>query len=166
MIPVVCVALWACSGDGGERDTASGGCSVQADVTGAVALTFTGQDDAACAIQHSFDNGLDVRFIHVNASGSLDLSISDVMEGETGGDYRTRVSVTNDDNARWQSDACLASIDEHRLLDTEASEIGELRHYDVTGRGSCPAALQPVSAGANETTVSSFRFQVRFTWRD
>jgi hypothetical protein len=166
---LLCLTLAACGDDGGDgapADSASlGTCGVRADVTGGTIIHFTGKDDAACATQHSFDSGLDVSFLGTSAKGTLELSIEDVVEGETGDDYPTRVIVRSPANESWQGAACLVSISEHRLRDVEASEIGELRHYQVSGEGTCADPLASVAA-ATPVTLGPFTFRAQFTWRD
>jgi len=135
-------------------------------VAGGTAIQFTGKNDAACATQHSFDTGLDGVFVGTNAKGTLELVVDDVTEGETGSDYPTRITVTSPAKERWQGTGCLASITEHRLVKTEASEIGELRHYQVGGEGSCSKPLESVPAGSDAVTLGPFAFRAEFTWRD
>lgn len=164
----LCCSLAACGrdGDGGHSDTASlGTCGLKADVTGGASLQFSGDDNVACATQHSFDSGLEVLFVHVESRASLELKIGAVTEGETGSDFVTRVIVSAYEQ-RFQGNACLTTITEHELLETEASAIGELRHYQVSGEGSCPDALSPEQAEVGEATLDSFAFRAQFTWRD
>jgi hypothetical protein len=168
LLVVACVTLPACD-DGsaaGEGPTTLGTCGIRAEVSGAASIRFTGVDDAACATQHSFDTGLDVLFIGTNSKGTIELAVDDVAEGETGSDYPTRVVVTSMTNERWGSNGCLASISEHRLLELESSEIGELRHHRVSGEGRCAASLEAESAGADGVTLGPFTFRAEFTWRD
>jgi hypothetical protein len=154
-----CFALTACGAPLGT-------CGLRTDVGGASTLRFTGEDDAACATQHSFDTGLEVLFIGTNAQGSLELVVDDVTEGEVGSDYPTHVVVTNPASERWQSSRCRASISEHRLVETELSEIGELRHHRVSGDGSCAEPLERTPAGGDSVTLGPFAFRAAFTWRD
>lgn len=142
---ICCVAvccLIAC-GNLGDSDAGSaaglGTCGLRTHLSGGVMVSFTGQDDAACLTQHSFDEGLDVDFIHTSTKVTVSFAIADVTEGETGDQYPTQVRVTSD-TGRWESDACTMSISEHELLQTEASAIGELRHYQVSGQGACEHA--------------------------
>jgi hypothetical protein len=162
----------ACSSNGGAGGDATGSlgtCGARVEATGAANLKLTGQDDAACLTQHSFDSGLDVSFIHVDAQGtskgSLELAIAEVTEGATGADFPTRVMVSSDALERWQSNACLTSITEHRLVRTEDSMIGELRHYQVGGEGACDAALEP-SSGGGSVTLGPYEFSAELVWRD
>jgi hypothetical protein len=120
----------------------------------------------ACLTQHSFDSGLDVTFVKPTGQASLELSISDVAEGMTGASFPTRVMVRLDE-LRYQANDCSVSIDEHRLLEIEASEIGELRQYQASGQGNCAAPLQSATASAMaEVTLAPFEFRAQFTWRD
>ena len=166
------LSVAACAGgdddDGvGPTDSSSlGTCAIRADVTGGTTIHFAGKDDAACATLHSFDSGLDALFIGTNAKGTLELIVDDVLEGETGSDFPTRVVVTSTEKAHWQSAGCLTSISEHELLEIEASEIGELRHHQVSGEGSCPEPLVPESAGDDGVMLGPFTFRAQFTWRD
>jgi hypothetical protein len=155
------------SGDGGTGSSTAGldTCGLRTRVTGAVSASFTGQDDAACLTQHSFDDGLGVDFIHTSADLSLGLAIATVTEGETGEDYEAEVSVTDDDAGRFQSGDCAVAITEHQLVETEDSVPGELRHYQVSGEGACTSALVSAS-GDSEATLADFAFRARFTWRD
>lgn len=154
------------SADGGQGGSTAGlgTCGLRASVSGALAATFTGQDDAACLTQHSFDESLDVDFIHTSADVSLGLSVAAVLEGETG-EYQTQVSVTSEDGGRFASLDCTTSITEHRLVETEASVLGELRHYQVSGEGACASALESAS-DESEVTLADFGFRAQFTWRD
>lgn len=154
-------------GDGnGSPSSSLGTCGIRADVTGGTTIHFTGANDAACATQHSFDTGLDAAFLGLNAKGTLELIVDSVTEGATGDDYPTRIVVTSPAKERWQSAACLASISEHRLVKTEASAIGELRHYQVSGEGACTDPLAATPAGPDPVTLSTFAFRAQFTWRD
>lgn len=168
---VLCLTISACGDSGDEQNGSTsssslGTCGIRADVAGGTAIQFTGKDDAACATQHSFDTDLEGLFIGTNAKGTLELTVLDVAEGETGSSYPTRVAVTNTAKERWQGTGCLASISEHRLVKTEASEIGELRHYQVSGEGTCAEPLESVPAGGDAVTIGSFAFRAEFTWRD
>jgi hypothetical protein len=166
---VWCCSLPACGSDDDHKSAGSdalGSCGVEAQLSGGSSLRFTGNDDAACATQHSFDSGLEVMFVGVSADGSLELQIADVTEGETGADFTTRVIVVDAANERFQANDCLTSVSEHDLLETETSNIGELRHYQVGGEGSCPSPLTPLNAAVGEATLGSFAFRAQFTWRD
>ena len=160
----------ACGSSSGGNDSTNSGvqgtCGIRADVAGGTSIRFTGNNDAACATQHSFDTGLDATFIGIDNKGTLELTIDDIAEGEIGSDYPTRLSVMNAADERWQSSTCLTSISEHHLVEVEDSEIGELRQYQVSGEGTCPEPLEPLSAGADPVTLASFAFRARFTWRD
>jgi hypothetical protein len=171
LLPVaLCLGLSACDGSdeggGSPESSALGTCGIRADATGGTTVHFTGRNDAACATQHSFDAGLDVLFVGTKDQGTFELAIDDVIEGETGSDFPTSVSVTNDEGERWQASGCLTSISEHRLLEVEASAIGELRHYQVSGEGSCSDTLTPSTTGLEPVTATAFTFRSQFTWRD
>ncbi|HWA73064.1 MAG TPA: hypothetical protein VG937_12035 [Polyangiaceae bacterium] len=151
----------------GDPDTASlGTCALRAQVTGGTTIQFTGSNDAACATLHSSETGLDAVFIGADAKGTLELVVEQVTEGGTGVDYPTRVLVTSTAKDHWQGSDCLTSITEHRLLKSEASELGELRHYQVSGHGSCSAPLDAMPTGPEAVTLGSFAFRAEFTWRD
>jgi hypothetical protein len=137
-----------------------------ATVSGGATIEFFGKDDVACATQHSFDSGLDGTFIGVNAKGTLELVVDDVTEGEIGDDYPTRITVTSAAKERWQNAACLTSFSEHRLTSTEASEIGELRRYQVSGEGECAEPFESAPEGGPTVTLGRFAFRAGFTWRD
>lgn len=165
----------ACSsGTSGSEDANSGdpssavhgSCGLRSEVTGGTTIQFTGRDDAACATLNSFDTGLDAVFIGTAAKGTLELVVDQVTEGATGLDYPTRALVTSTAKEHWQGSDCLTSISEHRLLRSEASELGELRHYQVSGTGSCSAPLEATPAGPAAVTVGDFAFRAEFTWRD
>ena len=51
-------------------------------------------------------------------------------------------------------------------MEVEASEIGELRHYQVSGEGTCSEPLEPVAAAGDAATLGAFAFRAAFTWRD
>ena len=166
---LLCSPIGACgNGDDDTDDEGSGlsgGCAIRAHVSGGIDLRFTGKSDAACAAQHSFDTGLEVTFIDTSGKGTLELVIDDVAEGETGDAYPARVVVTGTAQTRWQSSGCVAAINEHRLERVEASAIGELRHYQVSGGGTCSEPLE-AAAGGNPSTLDVFTFRAGFTWRD
>jgi hypothetical protein len=168
----LCVSVSACGGsddgnaDGGNGSSSLGICGIKADVAGGTAIEFTGNDDAACATPHSFDSGLDAIFIGTNAKGTLELVVDDVTEGETGSDYPTRITITSTAKEHWQGAGCLTSLSEHRLVRTEASALGELRHYQVSGEGSCRTPLDSVPAGGDAVNIGPFAFRAEFTWRD
>lgn len=166
---MLCCSLTACGSDDDHEAAGVGGlgsCGVEARLSGGSSLHFTGDDDAACATQHSFESGLEVMFVGVSAEGSFELQIADVMEGETGADFKTRVIVVDAAHERFQGNDCLTSVSEHRLLETEASTIGELRQYQVSGQGTCPSPLTPLNAELGEAALGSFAFRAQFTWRD
>ena len=178
LVPLLlCLSISAC-GSNGNADGAGGegngstsssslaSCALQTDVSGGTSIQFTGKDDAACATLHSFDSGLDGIFIGNDAKGTLELMVDNVTEGETGSDYPTRILVTSTAKEHWQGSGCLTSLNEHRLLKTEASEIGELRHYQVSGEGSCNEALDALATGGDGVTIGPFAFRAEFTWRD
>ena len=163
----LCLTVPACGQGNDSANSASGGtCSLRADVAGGTAMQFTGQNDVACATQHSFDTGLDASFIGTDGKGTLELSIDYVTEGETGSDYPTRIVVTNMAGHRWQSSGCVASVSEHRLVQVSDSEIGELRQYQTGGEGSCTTPLESVLGDADAVTLDPFAFRAQFTWRD
>jgi hypothetical protein len=163
----------ACSSSGKGGDEAGepsgstlGTCGLRSEVSGGATIHFTGRDDVSCATLHSSGNGLDAVFSGLDAKGSMELIVDEVTEGQTGSDFPTRIVITNTARDKWQGNACLASVSEHRLLNTEASAIGELRHYQVTGVVSCNAALDSLPAGGAATTVGDLAFRAQFTWRD
>lgn len=169
IVLVACCWLPACGSDDGHDAAGSdalGTCGVQARLSGGSNFRFTGDDDAACATQYSFDSGLEVMFVGVSADGSLELRIADVTEGETGAEFATRVIVIDAADERFQGNDCLTSVTEHRLLKAEASNIGEQRHYQVSGDGTCPSPLTPLNAEIGVATLASFAFRAQFTWRD
>jgi hypothetical protein len=163
------MVVLGCGGGDGDDSTGTGPlgrCGIRAETAGGALIRFTGDNDAACGTQHSFDTGLDVIFIGTSAQGSLEIAVEDVAEGETGEDYPTRVMVTNPAKQRWQSPGCVTSISEHGLVEVEDSEIGELRHYQVSGSGSCAEELESVPAGDAGVSLDAFAFRAEFTWRD
>jgi hypothetical protein len=157
-------------GGGGEGNEPSGSslgtCGLRSEVSGGATIHFTGQNDVSCATLHSSGTGLDAVFSGLDAKGSLELVVDDVTEGETGSDFPSRIVVTSTARETWQGTGCLTSLSEHHLLSTEASTIGELRHYQVTGVGTCPTDLASFPAGGVATTVGPFAFRAEFTWRD
>ena len=157
-------------GGGGEGNEPSGSslgtCGLRSEVSGGTTIHFTGQDDVSCTTLHSSGTGLDAIFSGLDAKGSLELIVDDVTEGQTGSDFPTRVVVTSTARDKWQGTECSASLSEHHLLSTEASAIGELRHYQVTGVGTCSTDLDSFPAGGTATTVGAFAFRAQFTWRD
>lgn len=165
---LLCLVLSGCgsSDDGAAHSSSLGACGVRVAITGGTSIDFSGHDDAACATLHSFDAGLDAVFIGSNAKGTIELAVRSVTEGETGSDYATHVNVTSAAKEHWQSDDCLTSITEHRHSSTEQSSLGELRHYQVTGNGSCSAPLESAPAGGEPVTVGAYEFRAEFTWRD
>lgn len=168
-IALLCLALMACGGNDDDEsgDTGTQGtCSLRTDVSGGTSLRFTGKSDAVCLTQHSFDTGIDALFSGLNGKGTFELTIDDIAEGETGDDYAVQIVVTNADRERWQGMGCVASITAHDLVEVEASEIGELRHYQVAGEGSCWDALESVPVGSDSVTVGPFGFRAQITWRD
>ena len=163
----ILLLLSSCAGgDGADGGGLPEPCSVKAELSGAVEASFTGNGDVACLTQHSLDSGLDVTFLKPTGQASLELNISDVAEGMTGANFPTRV-VARLDAFRYQASDCSVSIDEHRLLESEASEIGELRRHQANGKGNCAAPLQSVADPAMaEVTLAPFEFRAQFTWRD
>jgi hypothetical protein len=164
----VCLALTACGGndDDSGNSGVQGTCGLRTDVSGGMSLQFTGKSDAVCLTQHSFDTGIDALFSGLNGKGTFELTIDDIAEGETGDDYPVQVVVTNAGRERWQGMGCVASITAHDLVEVEASEIGELRHYQVAGTGTCAEPLESVPAGSDVVTVGPFGFRAQITWRD
>jgi hypothetical protein len=163
------LALLGCAGsDGGNGAAGSsslGTCGVRADVSGAVTAKFDGNDDSACLTSHSFDSGLNGSFLQLETQYALQLDIADVAEGQTG-DFPSTLGVADESNARWRSSACTTTLSEHELLEKEASTLGELRHYQVTGAGACDAPLEPVADATGTVELGPFEFRARFTWRD
>jgi hypothetical protein len=154
-------------GEGNEPSNSSlGTCGLRSEVSGGTTIHFTGQNDVSCATLHSSGTGLDAIFSGLDAKGSIELMVDEVTEGHTGSDFPTRIVVTNTARDKWQGDDCRTSISEHRLLRTEASAIGELRHYQVTGAGTCTADLESSPAGGAPTAVGPLAFRAEFTWRD
>jgi hypothetical protein len=168
LLLAICVAISACS-DGGsdsQKSGALGTCGIRADVTGAVAIQFTGRDDAACATQHSTDTGLDAMFIGIDAKGTLEVTVDAVTEAETGSAFPTSIVVISPAKEHWQGSACVTSISEHRLLNSESSALGELRHYQVSAEGTCSEPLEASPPGAASVTLGPFSFRAEFTWRE
>lgn len=154
------------NGVGGNVSLAAlGTCGLRTSVSGGTDIDFSGKDDAACTTLHSFDDGLDMIFSGSGAKGSLELIVDGVLEGETG-EYPARVVVTSTARENWQGEGCTATLSEHRLLRTEAAALGELRHYQVSGEGSCTTPLESVPAGGTSVTVGPFAFRAELTWRD
>ncbi|HVY31486.1 MAG TPA: hypothetical protein VHB79_33260 [Polyangiaceae bacterium] len=143
-----------------------GNCGLRTVVTGGTAIQFTGQNDAACAPLNSFGAGLDVIFSGTGAKGSLELIVDNVKEGQTGSDFPSRVVVTSPERKTWQGSGCVTSITEHSLLRSEMSALGELRHYQVTGNGTCTASLDSTPGSDSPVTVEPFEFRSEVTWRD
>jgi hypothetical protein len=166
LVAIASCNLLACSssGDGTGSAAELSSCGLRTSLGGAVSASFTGHDDVACLTQHSFDSGLDVDFVQPSSKITVTVTLEDVVEGETGEQYPAQVRVTSDAGT-WQTDACAMSLSEHRLLRTEASMIGELRHYQVSGRGSCSEPLHATS-GLADTSVAELEFRAQFTWRD
>ncbi len=163
---LLCLAITACGGGDDDGDASSAStCALRAEVSGGASIRFTGKDDTACLTQHSFDSGLDVSFSGLGGTGLLELGIDGVAEGEKGDGYATQVGVTSADSQRWRGMSCVVSITEHELVEVEASEIGELRHYQVAGSGRCAEPLESVPAGSEPVTVDAFSFRAQFTWR-
>lgn len=154
-------------GEPGAHSSSLGSCGLRAELRGGKILNFTGNDDAACVTQHSFDTGLDATFVALDGAGRLELGVDGIAEGETGEGYATRVAVAaGTSGERWAGSGCVTSVVEHRLVTSEASSIGELRHYQVGGEGVCAAALAPVTDGVEPVSVGPFTFRAQITWRD
>jgi len=153
------------NGDPATSSTLTGSCNLRAQVSGGTDIAFTGTDDAACLTVMGSESGLDVIFSGAGAKGSLELIVDFVLEGELG-EFPARVVVTSTARENWQGKACTATLSEHRLLSTEASTLGELRHYQVAGSGSCSEALESVPTGGASVTVGDFAFRAQFSWRD
>jgi hypothetical protein len=164
---LLCLALTACGGNDDESgDNSDGTCMLRAGVTGATSIQFTGKNDAVCLTQHSFEAGLQATFSGFHGQGTLELIIDDVQEGQLGDDLVTQVEVTSASRERWQSMLCRASITAHDLVEVEASEIGELRHYQVAGAVTCPEPLPSLPTGDEPVTLETLSFRAQFTWRD
>lgn len=166
LVAIVSCHLLACGSSGDSTGSAAelSTCGLRTSFGGGVSASFTGHDDVACLTQHGFDAGLDADFVHPSSKVTVSLAIDDVVEGETGEHFPTHLRVMSDAGA-WQSDACAMSLSEHHLLQTEASTIGELRHYQVSGHGSCSEPLHG-AGGLADTSVAELEFRAQFTWRD
>lgn len=166
VVPLL-LGLIGCGGDGdgdGSMNSISGTCGVRAEVSGAATFNYSGGDEAACLTQHSSGAGIELNFVSTAPKGSLEIWIDELLEGQTGSGFQARVAVTA--AKVWQSTTCVASVSEHRLLSTEASSLGELRHYQVSGDGSCPEALAPVRDPGEAITIQPFAFRAQVVWRD
>jgi hypothetical protein len=160
--------MTACGGGGsdGQNSSALGSCGIRAEVSGLIAIQFTGKDDAVCATEHSLGSGLNATFIGIGGKGTLELTVDAVIEAETGSNFPTHVVITGPEKEHWQRDNCVTSISEHRLLNRESSSIGELRHYQVSAEGTCKDTIGEESPGPASTTFSPFAFRAEFIWRD
>jgi hypothetical protein len=155
-----------CSAEGNSGAAALGTCGVAAQLSGAANASFSGNDDAACVTAHSFDTGVNAGFLHVDSKYTLQLDLPEVGEGEVGA-FMAAVRFSNQSNQAWNSDDCQVDLSEHALVKTEASELGELRHYQLSGHGWCDSALEPVGTdSAGSVEIGEFDFRVSITWRD
>jgi hypothetical protein len=166
VVVLLVLASSGCSDSNDSSASALGSCGAAAQLSGAVMASFLGNDDAACVTSHSFDKGVNAGFLHIDSKVTLQLDIPEVEEGKTG-TYAASVRFSNQANQAFSSDDCQVDLSEHALLSTEASELGELRHYQLTGHGWCDSALEPVGTGASgNVEISEFDFRVQLTWRD
>src|SRR5690606_20662018 len=96
----ILVGLLAGSFSGCEEDEAESTCALGLSFTGDFAAELTG--DPACAIQHSFDTGIDVVYLSVGSDTvkSVDLKIDDVARGETGV-FPATLRIKHSDDRVW-----------------------------------------------------------------
>jgi hypothetical protein len=159
------IASLGCSDSSKSGAAALSSCGVAAQLSGGIVATFSGKDDAACVTSHSFDQGVNAGFLQIESKYTLQLDVPEVAEGEVG-DFAASVRVANQTNQAWGSDDCRVDLSEHALVKTEASELGELRHYQLSGHGWCDSALEPLGTDVGGSVeIGEFDFRVQITWR-
>ena len=169
---ILSLSLLGC-GDDDPAAEPKPNCSIGVTLTGDVQATFSARDETACGINVSLDSGIDVAFIPLRAISGIELRIGDVTEGETGGPFPTGVGVTTEEDPTTQqvrrygtsSVGCNVEIGEHRFEETQMSVLGEERHYQVVGTGSCSESAVPADM-MGEIAVSNFVFRATAIWTD
>jgi hypothetical protein len=167
MLLATSLCAFACGGnddsDGADTDTT---CSLQTELAGGLQASRDDFDGVACGTQHSFDSGIDNVFISVDPTYTFDLGIEDVREAELGS-YAAHVAV-GFEGRRWSTlpRACSVTIDRHLLESREASNIGEQRHYRVSGSGTCSVPAKSADTTLADVTIRPFFFHIPVTWRD
>lgn len=166
VVVLAMIASFGCSDSSNSSAAALGDCGLAAQLSGSVMASFSGNDDAACVTSHSFDQGVNAGFLHVDSKYTLQLDIPEVEEGQAGS-FAASVRFANQTNQAFSSDDCRVDLSEHTLVNSEASELGELRHYQLTGHAWCDSALEPVSTDTSGSVeIGEFDFRVQITWRD
>jgi len=169
---ILSLSLLGC-GDDDPAPEPKPNCSIGVTLSGDVQGTLSVLDEVACGINVSLDSGIDVVFIPLRAITGIELRIGEVTEGETGGPFPTRVGVTTEEDPTTQqvrryatsSVGCNVEISEHRLEGTQMSVLGEERHYQVVGTGSCGESAVPADM-MGEIVLSDFVFRATAIWTD
>jgi hypothetical protein len=168
----LCLLLSACAGDGkdetAERDTPPT-CNFRAELGGAESVKFTGNNDVRCYPASSYIKGLRAVFETPDVQVAVHVDVQDVVEGETGTDYRVRLEV-DDQNGElpslvWLGVDCVASVAEHQYLRTVVDKVnGDLREYRVSIDGSCPQPIPSLIPEVGPLTLDAFSFMLNFFW--
>ena len=158
---------WGCGGDDDRAaGSLAGSCALGVELSGALSRSQRASEHLACLTSHSFDSGIDNVFLSTAAELSVELSIADIAEGQTGR-FPAGVELELDaQRFRTSPNGCSVTVTEHAFFSRESTEIGELRRYRVVGSGSCSEPANGVNEPAQSVTVGPFQFRQPAVWRD
>jgi hypothetical protein len=168
----LCLTLTACGGEGTAESAspdAPRSCNFQAEIAGPTSVTLTGNNDVLCYPAPSYLKGLRAWFVTPDVQVSIDVHLQDVLEGETGANYRVRLTI-NDQNhdlpdRHWFGMDCVASVTQHEYLRTLTDKVnGDLREYRVAIEGTCPQPIPSSIPEVGPVTMDAFSFTVPYLW--
>ena len=94
------------------------------------------------------------------------LALPDLVEGQTGTDLATRITLIEEDAGRFfstrETNICWANI-EHHQPKLESDRDVKSRRYLISGLVYCVAPIADLS-GAGSITISDLRFSGRVAW--
>lgn len=168
LLSVLALAAVGCGDDAEETPDPPSDCVVGVALSGGYQASLAPDDSYACAIPWGPDSGVLMVYLPVEGDlGSLEISIDDVTEGETG-TFPADVSIILRDERRWTMapGGCTVQVDEHSFQNEDEFTKG----YLMTGSGSCSApaeAFDPATgdpATDDPITIGPFEFRFGPRW--
>jgi hypothetical protein len=136
-------------------------CGLAIHTEGALAVDVGTSSKPGCLVQVASGSGVDASFLYREGDlAAVQLQIPPLKEGQTG-KVAAVVALASGDGGQWESEDCLATINEHEYL--RDAELGG-KSYRLVGSLRCEPA-QPDSEGAQGSVeIASLSFVITMTW--
>jgi hypothetical protein len=163
----IAFALVACGdsrkGSGnGEEPTWE--CSFSITLGGEITETIDADEGPSCSVTQRSGSGISVDIDPGGDAPSLALFVRDVTEGEVGEFAAFFEIFSRDLQQRFVAPGCSVRLTEHELVDTEQSDVGEIRTYRVVGSGTCAGDAVDANGSGRLLTLSDFEFRMMSIW--